>query len=279
MMKMPIYSTLLYFALCVLFFSCNNNLNSTKDEALLKKISFETKVFKKEIKAFSDKKNSPKKIYIYEVATPKSDDREYQWLIKEIKDILKIPIDSNVESGIEDLIAKDSKEYIEIAKDLFTGNDEYLEMMNHERNVFLKPSFNANGYLTLSFNVSAYEGGAHGSYAFIMYNYDVINIKKLTLSEVINVDTVVLQQLLEKELRKEFSLSPNESLTSVLFEENIKLNNNFYLTNEGLGFMYNTYEIAPYATGAISLLIPYSELKSLLVQSFAVRMGLVGEES
>ena len=42
------------------------------------------------------------------------------------------------------------------------------------------------------------------------------------------------------------------------------MTDNFALTKDGLKFVYNPYEIAPYAMGQQEIVIPYSELKSLL---------------
>ena len=39
---------------------------------------------------------------------------------------------------------------------------------------------------------------------------------------------------------------------------------NFALTKDGIEFVYNTYEIGPYAVGASSLTIPYNEIVQYL---------------
>ncbi len=278
-MKNVFLSIIYALGLVLALISCGNNTTKTKTETSNEMIGFETIVIKKEIAAFDDLKKSPNKIYTFEIAIPKVSDAENQWLTNEIKLILNIPQDQTIESGIENFIAKDGIEYKEIAKEITKGDYEFVEMLNNEKNVFLKSSFNTNGYLTLNYALSAYEGGAHGSYTFLLYNYDVIQKRKLKLSDVIDADTATLQVLLEKELRKEFNLDPNESLASILFEDEIKPNDNFFLSNDGIGFVFNTYEIAPYATGTISLLIPFSALNTQLVKDFAERMGLRKLES
>jgi predicted AAA+ superfamily ATPase len=47
-----------------------------------------------------------------------------------------------------------------------------------------------------------------------------------------------------------------------LFEDVFELNDNWFLSPEGLGFSFDPYEIGPYAAGFIELVIPYSKLKA-----------------
>ena len=42
------------------------------------------------------------------------------------------------------------------------------------------------------------------------------------------------------------------------------ISNNFILDNENIVFIYNKYEIAPYAFGDIMITVTYDELKDLL---------------
>ncbi|MCB0300152.1 MAG: DUF3298 domain-containing protein, partial [Calditrichaeota bacterium] len=52
------------------------------------------------------------------------------------------------------------------------------------------------------------------------------------------------------------------------FENNrFELNDNFRIGDNGLEFLFNPYEIAPYAFGAMTLELPYSEIGDLLSKS------------
>ncbi|MEB0249576.1 RsiV family protein, partial [Mucilaginibacter sp. 5B2] len=54
-------------------------------------------------------------------------------------------------------------------------------------------------------------------------------------------------------------------LDDYFFDKNIfKLNENYSITPIALRFMYNQYEIKPYASGQTELLIPYSEISKLM---------------
>jgi len=49
------------------------------------------------------------------------------------------------------------------------------------------------------------------------------------------------------------------------FEQDIfTLTDNFAITKEGLKFVYNPYEVAPYAFGQQEIIIPYTSLKEVI---------------
>jgi hypothetical protein len=118
----------------------------------------------------------------------------------------------------------------------------------------------------LGFTTSVYEfaGGAHGNYNTTHLVIDMRNEQKLELTDLIT-DTAALAPIIEKNFRKQYKLTPNASLTDVgLFENQIHANNNFFLTQNCLGFTYNPYEIGPYAAGQFTVYIPYSDFKNLI---------------
>jgi len=133
---------------------------------------------------------------------------------------------------------------------------------------------NNNGYIILNVYNYSYTGGAHGDYATTMYCFDIKNQKKLQLSDIMKVDSVAIQNLLDKYYRKRYHLRPRTSLDQSLFVKHLAPNDNFYFGPKGLGFIYNPYEIAPYAAGEINVWIPFSELVTYLNPEFKERMGL-----
>ena len=66
-------------------------------------------------------------------------------------------------------------------------------------------------------------------------------------------------------------LSPTERLDGekgMLFENYIRFNSNFALTDKGVAFFYNQYEIAAYAYGTTKIDLPYRELAGILKPRF-----------
>jgi Protein of unknown function (DUF3298)/Deacetylase PdaC len=115
----------------------------------------------------------------------------------------------------------------------------------------------------------AFEGGAHGNYTTSYTTFDINNAKPLTVNDVLMPEGIKqLPKILEKYLRKTFKIAPNTPLTEILFENEIKPNQNFYVTQKGICFAYVPYEIAAYAAGQIELFIPFSEFPTTLQPAF-----------
>jgi hypothetical protein len=111
-----------------------------------------------------------------------------------------------------------------------------------------------------------FSGGAHPNSSFTYQNYNPITHQKITLdSLLLPGSSAKLTAVAEKIFRKDEKLSPDQTLKNNYFFENdtFKLNDNFTVTDEGLLFLYNPYEIKAYAFGITKLLIPFSELKDI----------------
>ena len=72
---------------------------------------------------------------------------------------------------------------------------------------------------------------------------------------------LIIDDLLNKKLRKLNGIQSGENLMDAgFFSETIEHNNNFYINNDGIGFLYNIYEIAPRSFGTTALFISFKEL-------------------
>ncbi len=109
-------------------------------------------------------------------------------------------------------------------------------------------------------------GGAHGSYNVAYTNIDMRNGNVLKTKDIFNKGYEnALNKLIEEKIRKHFEIKPSENLTDGgLFENKVSFNDNFAITKEGIEFLYNQYEIAPYAMGVIEVKFSYKELDGLL---------------
>jgi hypothetical protein len=110
-------------------------------------------------------------------------------------------------------------------------------------------------------------GSARGYYLTNFINWNTKTRKKITLQDILyDGYQMELNTIGEKIFRKEEKLSDSASLKpDYLFKEGkFSLNDNFLITPIGIRFLYNQNEIKPYPAAETSLLIPYSQIKSLL---------------
>lgn len=55
---------------------------------------------------------------------------------------------------------------------------------------------------------------------------------------------------------------------NMLFVKDIEPNGNYYVTEEGVNYLYGEYEIGPYSMGEISVLIPWDEVRSIVKREY-----------
>ena len=121
--------------------------------------------------------------------------------------------------------------------------------------------YNSDSILTLGFHYYSYTGGAHGNYGVALRTYDLQKRKLLKLSDVFKAGyEKALSDQLANVLRKDYELEPGDPLSYVLFEDTIAPTENFGLTDKGILFSYDPYEVAAYAVGQIELFIPFEAL-------------------
>ncbi len=126
---------------------------------------------------------------------------------------------------------------------------------------------NESGLLCLRLFHTEYTGGAHGNHVASHVTFDLSSGDELTLDDMLKPGALdELTKLAEAALRSEHGLKPEDSLAEKgpLFEDTFELNDNWFLTAEGLGFSFDPYEIGPYAAGFIEPLIPFDQLKPLI---------------
>lgn len=124
------------------------------------------------------------------------------------------------------------------------------------------------GLVSVSIFTYAFTGGAHGMTVTQNMVFDATTGKQLGLTDFFAPGfESALDKLIERRYRQMRSLSENEPLNGekgVLFENAIHHNENFAVTGSGIRFLYNQYEIAPYAAGQITIDLSFDDLKGLL---------------
>lgn len=179
-------------------------------------------------------------------------------------------------------------EFLEEYREAFDSTDLYSE---EDRQILLQRKYHwavrnrkvyTNAHL-MSFTVvdSKNLGGTHGYDAQRCFSIDLNALDYVTLNHIIRPESqalltnVVKKKLLEL-MRKKASRYSGASLedrdVKTYFSDfnKIRVTENFMLTETGLVFVYNPYEIADYASGSFEVEIPYHEIVGLLdAEAFA----------
>jgi hypothetical protein len=120
---------------------------------------------------------------------------------------------------------------------------------------------------TLEISGYNYEGGAHGSSITTFINWNTKTQQNIYLKDVfIDGYKDKLTLIADTIFRKQEKLSDTASLANDYFFKDNKfaLNESFSISPLGIRFLYNQYEIKPYAAGQTDLFIPYAKIRSLL---------------
>lgn len=129
----------------------------------------------------------------------------------------------------------------------------------------------SKGTLVYLATVDYYEGGAHGINQLITMNFEAKTGRQLSLSDIFASGyEQPLKNILLKALKAKTGCTTMGALKEkgYLYSMDIFPSENFILGEETITFVYNPYEIAPYAMGSTELIIPYSDVDKLLKNSF-----------
>ena len=129
------------------------------------------------------------------------------------------------------------------------------------------PLNNIPSLWSYAMDVYEYTGGAHGNRYLLIQNYDLqtgdaVSEQDLFIDDYYEqLKTLLLEALIaqtdEAETRKDLRRL-GYSVADVVPNEN------FYVTDEGITYVYNPYEIAPYAMGCIQISLSWDSIRHLL---------------
>jgi hypothetical protein len=167
----------------------------------------------------------------------------------------------------DSMLVKFEEEYF---SEYVKQNEDWHKMggasFSWEKAISMSVIYNSSYMLCLEYLKYAYSGGAHG-----MTNiaYDIIyldNGQLLTFEDVFEEGpNEALSGLLTDQLRKDYLIPSGVPLKDAgFFVDTVQPNRNIYVTGNGIGFLYNSYEIAPYSTGATNIFLEWQQVKALV---------------
>ena len=167
-----------------------------------------------------------------------------------------------VYSGMDALLNTVIKEYANLAKD----SSDRIEWV-FERN--MEVIENNKAYFTLLFSETSYAGGAHPNSFEFYKSFNTATGQPNRLEEMFTpMFETQLTKMAEGIFRAQKKITPTEDLEKAGYwfdngEFKLPLKN-YCLTANGLLFHYNSYEIAPYAEGSTTIVIPWDKLVKLM---------------
>ena len=133
---------------------------------------------------------------------------------------------------------------------------------------FMHILYNDKHFLTFYIISYAFTGGAHGLETEDFYVADLKKGEILRLNDIfIDGYEREMTAMITQKFSDMNSLKAGQKLTGAgFFTDEVKPTDNFYLTGDGIGFFYNHYEIAPYASSPNTCFLTFDKLKTLIRQ-------------
>ena len=124
-----------------------------------------------------------------------------------------------------------------------------------------------NGYISYIMTQEEYYGGAHPTTFTTIANFDSKTGAEINLSDIFKegYEEILCTKLIDK-LLEDNDASTIEELCQKGYTLDIDffITNNFILGQDSITFLYNRYEIAPYAMGDILISLDYKTLKEIM---------------
>lgn len=195
-------------------------------------------------------------------------------------------VNKTIQRRLLDMEGLDMKQAADSFAVLYTSNykKNFLPLYNQDRADTAKRSWYEYHYIITTdvtpghkgvsvyhVNLDYYEGGAHGINQHLTMNFDPATGRQLFLSDVFapgyehKLNEVLLKVLLEKTAAKDLNELHDKGF---LYSMDMFPSENFVLGDDTITFIYNPYEIAPYAVGCTELTIAYTAIDDILKNSF-----------
>ena len=146
--------------------------------------------------------------------------------------------------------------------------------INMSYEIRLTKKAETDSYVTYNTFAYAFLGGAHGSTTD--YSYNIVKSSGKVLTETVDTTkTKDLQPLLRKGILSYLNTNnEGEAITDSTLNDYLFIEKGIipipahtpYLAKDGVHFIYQQYEIGPYAMGMVSFTIPYADIKPYLTE-------------
>ncbi len=176
----------------------------------------------------------------------------------------------NMQQAVDSFARQYTHEYKQTLAPLYEQdkNDETKQRWyEYHYTIDTKTKTGRDNVVVYLINMDYYEGGAHGIEQQLVMNFDAQSGQQLTLKDVFvpGFEARMTELLLEKLMEiADVKTMDDLKAKDYLFSMDMFPSENFILDSDEITFIYNAYEIAPYAMGRTEISVSYSEVKDLL---------------
>ncbi|MBW6491547.1 MAG: DUF3298 and DUF4163 domain-containing protein [Lentimicrobium sp.] len=180
------------------------------------------------------------------------------------KDLFRLSTQTDALIMLKDQETKFFEQYR--SNNLDINTKENYQYLNWEKRKLLSVIYNDKDLLSLKLHDYAYTGGTSGLSISRYLVYDFVTGKKIAPSNLFLPESESrLSKLIRSSICSKLNIDPDFSLSDYgFFSNEIPVSQNFFITSSGVGFHYNTYELAGQETGPLSVFISFEQIKELV---------------
>lgn len=122
--------------------------------------------------------------------------------------------------------------------------------------------------------ITTYSGGSHPDYTCVSASYNMISGDPLTLGSILTHESAIpslrdlLIRQLEAQAEEKFLRENFQEDIKQRFANDVSFDEDWYFSATGLCFYFAPYQIAPYSSGIIEAVIPYSDLVGIIEDAY-----------
>lgn len=242
----------------LVFSGCANSDGGSQTSELSTETSAENAVYTINTKnlSFEGKNDAGTVIYTASVTYPViSSTNDSQTL-----NLLNEKFKSEAEALIKD---EETGESFNTAKqDKLSSEENDYEFPGYYKSDAYSAQYNKNGVVSFLRSVDMYMGGAHPSHNFSGETYDMTTGEEMKITDVLKMSQEEINSLIVAGFEDEAKKDPERYAGGYFNHETLAQNvglADWYLTNEGVVFFFNEYDILPYAAGVPEYVFTYKE--------------------
>lgn len=213
--------------------------------------------------------DSPEGSFESVILVPDSNSKK-ELIINVLKFLALMPDSSNCVPDIPKQLLLDQEAFMDDYKASSVFYDHEGASFNWFKTTQLEILTNSERVFCMGKTIYAFTGGAHGMENINYAIFDVESGRQLDITEIfLDKNDPLLTNLLTRKLKEKLQIPADSALPEmVYFVKEVEPCNNMYITSLGLGFYYNSYEIAPYSTGQTNLFFKFEELNPFFTYKF-----------
>ncbi len=218
----------------------------------------------------TDEENAPKCHIALNVKYVKGDDERAKTVNNAIEQRLFMMDSLTMQQAVDSFANLYTSDYRKNMAPLYRedkGDETKRAWYEYKYEVTTETKAGKDGCMVYIINLDMYEGGAHGISQQLVMNFDAKTGRQLKYDDIfVQGHEFRLREMLLDELKKQTDTNTLDELHAkdYLLTMDIYAPQNFILGDDEVTFIYNPYEIAPYAKGNTELTLSYSKLKDIM---------------